>query len=113
MVAVDVDDDLLQAVQFAYDPGDAHSGGVLEVAGYGQGGHDHGQVGTGGVSGVVEDGVGWQVWDESADPVGTMNGVYSILSPARSRPPMSSSTTIHGLRGQFFSEIPSLLRGRS
>ena len=41
MVAVDVDDDLLQAVQFAYDPGDAHSGGVLEVAGYGQSGHHH------------------------------------------------------------------------
>lgn len=34
-VAVEVDDDLLQAVQLAYDPGDAHPGGVLEVSGYG------------------------------------------------------------------------------
>ena len=112
-MTVEVDGDFLEGFEGADDAFDADPGGVLEVAGYGQGGHDHGQVGPGGVSGVVEDGVGWQVWDESADPVGTMNGVYSILSPARSRPPMSSSTTIHGLRGQFFSEIPSLLQGRS
>ena len=32
-----------------------------EVAGYGQGGHDHGQVGLDGVTGVVEDGAGPQV----------------------------------------------------
>ena len=56
MVAVDVDDDLLQAVQFAYDPGDAHSGGVLEVAGYGQSGHHHRQMGPGDIASVVEDG---------------------------------------------------------
>ena len=61
MVAVDVDDDLLQAVQLAYDPGDAHPGGVLEVAGYGQGGHHHRQVSPGGIAGVVEDGAGSQV----------------------------------------------------
>ena len=61
VVAVDVDDDLLQAVQFAYDPGDAHPGGVLEVAGYGQGGHHHRQVSPGGIAGVVEDGAGSQV----------------------------------------------------
>ena len=36
-------------------------GGVLEVAGYGQGGHDHGQVGLDGVMGVVEDRAGPQV----------------------------------------------------
>ena len=35
MVAVDVDDDLLQAVRLVYDSGDAHPGGVLEVSGYG------------------------------------------------------------------------------
>ena len=35
VVAVDVDDDVLQAVQLAYDFGDAHPGGVLEVSGYG------------------------------------------------------------------------------
>ena len=61
VVAVDVDDDLLQAVQLAYDPGDAHSGGLLEVSGYGQSGHHHRQVGLDGIAGVVEDGAGWQV----------------------------------------------------
>ena len=61
VVAVDVDDDLLQAVQLAYDSGDAYPGGVLEVAGYGQGGHDHGQVGLDGLTLVVEDGAGSQV----------------------------------------------------
>ena len=61
VVAVDVDDDLLQAVQLAYDPGDAHPGGVLEVAGYGQGGHHHRQVSPGGIAGVVEDGAGSRV----------------------------------------------------
>lgn len=34
-MAVEIDDGLLQAVQLAYDPGDAHPSGVLEVAGYG------------------------------------------------------------------------------
>ena len=34
----------------------ADPGGLLEVAGYGQGGHHHGQVSLDGVSGVVEDG---------------------------------------------------------
>ena len=61
MVAVDVDDDLLQAVQLAYDPGDAHPGGVLEVSGYCQSGHHYRQVGLDGVLGVVEDGAGSQV----------------------------------------------------
>ena len=32
VVAVEVDDDLLQAVQLAYDPGDAHPGGVTARA---------------------------------------------------------------------------------
>ena len=43
------------------DAFDADSGGVLEVADYGQGGHHHRQVGPGGVTGVVEDGAGPQV----------------------------------------------------
>lgn len=34
---------------------------LIPVAGYGQGGHHHGQVGLDGVSGVVEDGAGSQV----------------------------------------------------
>ena len=58
MVAVDVDDDLLQAVQLAYDHGDAHPGGVLEVSGYCQSGHHYRQVGPGGIASVVEDGAG-------------------------------------------------------
>ena len=61
VVAVEVDGDVLEGFEGADDAFDADTGGVLEVAGYGQGGHDHGQVGPGGVSGVVEDGVGWQV----------------------------------------------------
>ena len=57
VVAVDVDDDLLQAVQFAYDPGDAHPGGVLEVAGYGQGGLIQGDVTS--VDGDKTRSLGW------------------------------------------------------
>ena len=48
----------MQAVQLAYDPGDAHPGGLLEVAGYGQSGHQHRQVGLDGIASVVEDGGG-------------------------------------------------------
>ena len=36
-------------------------GGLLEVSGDGQGGHDHGQVRLDGIAGVVEDGAGSQV----------------------------------------------------
>ena len=61
MVAVEVDGDLLERLEGADDAFDADPGGLLEVAGYGQGGHDHGQVGLDGVSGVVEDGAGPQV----------------------------------------------------
>ena len=60
-MAVEVDDDLLQAVQLAYDSGDAYPGGLLEVAGDGQGGHHYGQVSLVGFTGVVEDGAGSQV----------------------------------------------------
>ena len=61
MVAVEVDGDFLEGFEGAYDAFDADPGGVLEVAGYGQGSHDHGQVSLDGVSGVVEDGAGSQV----------------------------------------------------
>ena len=61
VVAVEVDGDVLEGFKGADDAFDADPGGLLEVAGYGQGGHDHGQVGLDGVSGVVEDGAGSQV----------------------------------------------------
>lgn len=61
VVAVEVDGDVLEGFEGADDAFDADPGGLLEVAGYGQGGHDHGQVGPGGVSGVVEDRAGPQV----------------------------------------------------
>ena len=60
-MAVEVDDDVLEGFEGAYDAFDADLGGVLEVAGYGQGGHDHGQVSLDRVSGVVEDRAGSQV----------------------------------------------------
>lgn len=44
-----------------HDPGNGRSGGLLELAGDGQGGHHRGWVGPGGVAGVVEDWSGWQV----------------------------------------------------
>ena len=61
VVAVEVDGDVLEGFEGADDAFDADPGSLLEVAGYGQGGHDHGQVGPGGVSGVVEDRAGPQV----------------------------------------------------
>ena len=61
MVAVEADGDVLEGFEGADDAFDADPGGVLEVAGYGQGGHDHGQVSLDGVSGVVEDRSGSQV----------------------------------------------------
>ena len=53
--AVEVDGDVLEGFEGADDAFDADPGGVLEVAGYGQGGHHHGQVSPGGLTGVVED----------------------------------------------------------
>ena len=41
MVAVEVDGDVLEGFKGADDAFDADPGGLLEVAGYGQGGHDH------------------------------------------------------------------------
>ena len=61
MVAVEVDGDVLEGFEGADDAFDADPGGVLEVAGYGQGGHHHGQMSLDGVSGVVEDRAGSQV----------------------------------------------------
>ena len=61
VVAVEVDGDFLEGFEGADDAFDADPGGVLEVAGDGQGGHDHGQVGLDGVMGVVEDRSGPQV----------------------------------------------------
>ena len=60
-MAVEVDGDVLEGFEGAYDVLDADPGDVLEVAGDGQGGHDHGQVSLDGVTGVVEDGAGPQV----------------------------------------------------
>ena len=61
MVAVEVDGDVLERLEGADDAFDADPDGLLEVAGYGQRGHDHGQVSLDGVSGVVEDGADPQV----------------------------------------------------
>ena len=60
-MSVEADGDVLEGFEGADDALDADPGGVLEVAGYGQGGHHHGQVGLDGLSGVVEDGAGSQV----------------------------------------------------
>ena len=61
VVAVEVDGDVLEGFEGADDAFDADPGGVLEVAGYGQGGHHHGQMSLDGVPGVVEDRSGPQV----------------------------------------------------
>ena len=60
-MTVEVDGDVLEGLEGTDDALDADPGGVLEVPGYGQGGHDHGQVRLDAVTGVVEDGVGSQV----------------------------------------------------
>ena len=54
-MAVEVDGDVLEGFEGADDAFDADPDGVLEVAGYGQGGHDHGQVSLDGLTLVVED----------------------------------------------------------
>ncbi len=61
VVAVEVDGDLLEGLEGTDDAFDADPGGVLEVSGDGQGGHDHGQVRLDGIAGVVEDRPGSQV----------------------------------------------------
>ena len=61
VVAVEVDGDVLEGLEGADDALDADPGGLLEVPGDGQGGHDHGQVRLDGIAGVVEDGAGSQV----------------------------------------------------
>ena len=61
VVAVEVDGDLLEGLEGTDNAFDADPGGLLEVPGDGQGGHDHGQVRLDGIALVVEDGAGWQV----------------------------------------------------
>ena len=63
-MTVEVDGDFLEGFEGADDAFDADPGGLLEVAGYGQGGHDHGQVGVSGFSRTVGTrcsggGIGW------------------------------------------------------
>ena len=60
-MAVEVDGDVLEGLEGADDAFDADPGGLLEVPGDGQGGHDHGQVRLDGIAGVVEDRPGSQV----------------------------------------------------
>ena len=61
VVAVEVDGDLLEGLEGTDNAFDADPGGLLEVPGDGQGGHDHGQVRLDGIALVVEDGAGSQV----------------------------------------------------
>ena len=60
-MAVEVDGDVLKELEGTDDAFDADPGGVLEVSGDGQGGHDHGQVRLDGIALVVEDRSGSQV----------------------------------------------------
>ena len=60
-MAVEVDGDVLKGLEGTDDALNADPGGLLEVPGDGQGGHDHGQVRLDGIAGVVEDGAGSQV----------------------------------------------------
>ena len=90
MVAVEVDGDLLEGFKGADDAFDADPGGLLEVAGYGRGGHDHGQVGLDGVSGVVEDGAGWQV--VLAHPEGLLDVPQLVVGG-------DDLTSVHQMRG--------------
>ena len=61
LMTVEVDGDVLEGLEGTDDAFDADPGGVLEVSGDGQGGHDHGQVSLDGIAGVVEHGAGSQV----------------------------------------------------
>ena len=60
-MTVEVDGDVLEGLGGTDDAFDADPGGLLEVPGDGQGGHDHGQVRLDGIALVVEDGAGSQV----------------------------------------------------
>ena len=89
-MTVEVDGDFLEGFEGADDAFDADPGGVLEVAGYGQGGHHHGQVSLDGVSGVVEDGAGWQV--VLAHPEGLLDVPQLVVGG-------DDLTGIHQMRG--------------
>ena len=58
MVAGEVDGDVLEGFEGADGAFDAGPGGLLEVSGHDQGGHDHGQMCLDGLTLVVEDGAG-------------------------------------------------------
>ena len=60
-MAVEVDGDLLKGLEGTDNALDADPGGLLKIAGDGQGGHDHRQVSLDGIAGVVEDRPGSQV----------------------------------------------------
>ena len=60
-MAVEVDGDVLEGLEGTDNAFDADPGGLLEVPGDGQGGHDHGQVSLDSIALVVEDGAGSQV----------------------------------------------------
>ena len=89
MVVVEVDGDFLEGFEGADDAFDADPGGVLEVAGDGQGGHDHGQVSLDRVSSVVEDRSGSQV--VLAHPEGLPG---RATARGRRRPPHRHSSSV-------------------
>ena len=61
VVAVEVDGDLLEGLEGTDNAFDADPGGLLKIAGDGQGGHDHGQVRLNSIALMVEDRPGSQV----------------------------------------------------
>ena len=61
LMTVEVDGDVLEGLEGTDDALNADPGGLLEVPGDGQGGHDHGQVRLDGIAGVVEHRPGSQV----------------------------------------------------
>ena len=95
-MAVEVDGDVLEGFEGADDAFDADPGGVLEVAGYGQGGHDHGQVRLDGIAGVVEHGADSQV--VLAHPEGLLDVPQLVIRG-------DHLTGIHQMRGDV-GDIP-------
>ena len=60
-MTIEVDGDVLEGLEGTDDAFDADPGGLLEVPGDGQGGHDHGQVRLDSIALMVEDRPGSQV----------------------------------------------------
>ena len=96
VVAVEVDGDLLEGLEGTDNAFDADPGGLLEVPGDGQGGHDHGQVRLDGIAGVVEDGAGPQV--VLAHPKGLLDMPQLVIRG-------DDLTGIHQMRGDV-GDIP-------